>query len=352
MATGLQAVRYLATDRHVTDTCISVSDLAGLLKAIFVRHGCSEAVATALAENMALAEGDGAHSHGIFRVNGNLGSLDSGWVDGKAEPVIEDVAPGLLRGDGRNGFSLPLLELARAPLMAKARTNGLALLTIRNAHHFSAVWPDIEPFAREGFIALATVNSMASVVPHGGTRKLYGTNPMGFAVPRLGRDPLVFDQASSGWSNGDVQIARREGRALPNGIGVDRDGKPTTDPNAVLEDGALLPFGGHKGSSIAMMMEIMGAALAGGDYSFEIDWSAHPGAATPHGGQTYILIDPERGNTANFATRIETLIDAIHDAGQQRLPADRRYANRRASERVGISITTSELARLRQLANP
>jgi delta1-piperideine-2-carboxylate reductase len=271
-------------------------------------------------------------------------------VDGKAVPVLDDVAPGMLRGDGRNGFSLPLLEAARAPLMAKAKTNGIAVLTVRNAHHFSAVWPDIEPFAREGFVALAMVNSMASVVPHGGHRKLYGTNPMGFAAPRARGEPLVFDQASSGWSNGDVQIARREGRMLPEGIGVDRDGKPTTDPEAVLEGGALLPFGGHKGSSIAMLMEIMGAALAGGDYSFEIDWSGHPGAATPHGGQTYILIDPSRGQVRTFTERMETLITAIHDAGQDRLPGDRRYANRRESMLHGIVIPASELERLRALA--
>jgi delta1-piperideine-2-carboxylate reductase len=264
--------------------------------------------------------------------------------------VLDDVAPGMLRGDGRNGFSLPLLEAARAPLMAKAKTNGIAVLTVRNAHHFSAVWPDIEPFAREGFVALAMVNSMASVVPHGGHRKLYGTNPMGFAAPRARGEPLVFDQASSGWSNGDVQIARREGRMLPEGIGVDRDGKPTTDPEAVLEGGALLPFGGHKGSSIAMLMEIMGAALAGGDYSFEIDWSGHPGAATPHGGQTYILIDPSRGQVRTFTERMERLITAIHDAGQDRLPGDRRYANRRESMLHGIVIPASELERLRALA--
>jgi delta1-piperideine-2-carboxylate reductase len=224
------------------------------------------------------------------------------------------------------------------------------MLSVRHAHHFSAVWPDIEPFAREGFLALATINSMASVVPHGGTKKLYGTNPMGFAVPREGRDPLVFDQASSAWSNGDVQIARRQGRMLPPGVGVDRDGRPTTAPNTVLDGGALLPFGGHKGSAIAMMMEIMGAALAGSDYSFEIDWSAYPGAATPHGGQTYILIDPGRGQTRAFGERIETLIEAIHDAGQDRLPGDRRYANRRESERAGIAIEPAELERLRALA--
>ncbi len=331
-------------------TRISYDELEALLRDIFLRHACSDHVAQLLASNMAGAERDGAHSHGVFRIKGNLGSLDSGWLDGRAVPVLEDVAPGMLRADGRNGFSLPVLAMAAEPLMVKARTNGIAILTVRKAHHFSAVWPDIEPFARAGFLALATVNSMASVVPHGGHRKLYGTNPMGFAVPRAGTDPLVFDQSSSVMANGDVQIARREGRQLPPGTGIDRDGQPTTDPDAVLEGGALLPFGGHKGSSLAMMMEILGAALAGSDYSFEIDWSQHPGAATPHGGQTYIVIDPDRGAVNSFADRIEVLIDAIHDAGQTRLPADRRYANRRKSLANGIPIEDAVLTEIKRLA--
>jgi delta1-piperideine-2-carboxylate reductase len=331
-------------------TRIPVAQLEALLRAIFLRHGCSEHVADLLAANMAGAEADGAHSHGVFRLKGNLGSIDSGWLDPKAVPVLEDVAPGILRADGRNGFSLPVLAAAAEPLMAKARTNGIAVLTVRKAHHFSAVWPDIEPFARAGFLALAMVNSMANVVPHGGRKRLYGTNPMGFAVPRAGMDPLVFDQSSSVMANGDVQIARREGRQLPPGTGIDRDGNPTTDPNAVLEGGALLPFGGHKGSSIAMMMEIMGAALAGSDYSFEIDWSQHPGAATPHGGQTYILIDPNRGAVNSFADRIEVLFDAIHDAGQSRLPSDRRYANRRESQANGIPLEQATLDEIKRLA--
>lgn len=331
-------------------TTITYDELAALLHRVFLRHGCSDTVATLLAANMAGAERDGAHSHGIFRIKGNLASLDTGWVSGTAEPMIEDVAPGIIRADGRNGFSLPVLELAREPLMAKARANGIAMLSVRKAHHFSAVWPDIEPFAREGFLALAMINSMASVVPHGGHRKVYGTNPFGFAAPRDGMDPLVFDQASSAMANGDVQIARREGRQLPPGTGVDRHGNPTTDPAAILDGGALLPFGGHKGSSIAMMMEIMGAALAGGDYSFEIDWSAYPGAATPHGGQTYILIDPQRGAVNSFAERLEVLIAEIHDAGQSRLPGDRRYAIRRESLANGITVDESALAEIRALA--
>jgi delta1-piperideine-2-carboxylate reductase len=329
---------------------ISYDELVTLLAAIFRRHGCTEQVATLLAISMADAERDGAHSHGIFRVAGNLGSLDSGWVDGKAVPAVEDVAPAFVRVDGRNGFALPAFAAARELFVRKARSNGIALMSVRNSHHFGALWPDIEPFARDGFIALMMVNSMKSVVPHGGHSRLYGTNPLGFAVPRAGRDPLVFDQASSAWSNGDVQIARREGRQLPAGVGVDRDGNATTDPNAVLEGGALLPFGGHKGSSVAMMMEVMAAALAGGNFSFEVDLSQHPGAATPRTAQTIILIDPGRGATTDFGARVETLIAAIHEAGQDRLPGDRRYANRRTAARDGIAIEPQELEKLRQLA--
>lgn len=329
---------------------IAYDELVALIAAIFRRHGCSKQVATLLAQNMAGAERDGAHSHGVFRLAANLSSLDSGWVDGKAEPRVEDVAPGMLRADGHNGFALVALAAAHELLVRKVRGNGIALLTIRNAHHFSALWPDIEPFARAGLLALMMVNSMASVVPYGGRSRLYGTNPLGFAVPRAGRDPLVFDQASSAWSNGDVQLARREGRQLPAGVGVDREGRPTTDPDAVLAGGALLPFGGHKGSSIAMLMEVMAAGLAGGNYSFEVDWQGYPGAATPNGGQTIILIDPARGATRDFSARIEVLIAAIRGTGVERLPSDRRYANRREAERLGIPIEAAALAELRRLA--
>lgn len=329
---------------------IGFAELEALVVQAFERHGCSPSVARVIASNMVTAEQDGAKSHGVFRIPAYLSSLAAGWVDGKAAPVVEDVAPAMLRGDGRNGFALPVLEMARPALLSKAQANGIALLTVRNAHHFSAVWPDIEPFAREGLIAMAMINSMASVVPHGGHRKLYGTNPLGFAAPRAGGDPLVFDQATSALSNGDVQIAAREGLALPPNSGVDRHGNPTTDPKAVLDGGALLSFGGYKGSSIGMMMEIMAAGLAGGRFSYEVDFSEHPGAATPNAAQTYIVIDPGRGAVADFAARIESLIAEIHGAGQDRLPGDRRYANRREAVANGIPLSDEEIAMVRGYA--
>jgi delta1-piperideine-2-carboxylate reductase len=98
------------------------------------------------------------------------------------------------------------------------------------------------------------------------------------------------------------------------------------------------------------MMEVMAAGLGGGDFSFEVDWRRHPGAATPRTAQTIILIDPGRGQPRDFAGRVETLIAAIHDAGQDRLPADRRYANRRQAMAQGVPIAREVLDELRRLA--
>jgi len=332
------------------DVLIGYDELAALLSRIFERHGCSPAVARILAENCAGCEREGSFSHGVFRIPGYVGSLKSGWADGKAVPKVEEVGPAFLRVDAANGFAQPALEAARPRLTEMVRAGGMALLAIRDSHHFSALWPDVEPFARDGLVALSVVDSFACVVPHGGRSAVYGTNPMAFATPCAGGDPIVFDQAASSMANGDVRIAAREGHALPPGYGVDRDGAPTTDPKAVLDGGALLPFGGHKGSSIAFLIEVLSAALTGGQFSFEVDWSAHPGAETPRTGQLLILIDPARGGNAGFAERVLTLTDRVRAAGQDRMPGDRRHAHRARTAVDGIPLSAAKLAELRALA--
>ncbi|SDG18001.1 Ldh family oxidoreductase [Pelagibacterium luteolum] len=333
----------------MSQTRIAFVDLVALLKPIFLRYGTSEEVAQILAINCALCERDGATSHGIFRMRGYVDSLSTGWVDGKAIPVIEDVAPAFLRVDARNGFAQPALAMARDVLVEKTLKNGIALLAIRHSHHLSALWPDLEPFAEQGFLALSMVNSFACTVPHGGHSAVFGTNPIAFAVPTASGTPLVFDMATSSMANGDVQIAARENRLLPEGSGLDDAGLPTQDPKKILNGGALLPFGGHKGSSISMMVELLGAALTGGHYSFEFDWSGHAGAATPHTGQLIILINAKHSGGAPFGHRAEVLVDQMKSAGVTRLPGEHRHRTRLETDRNGIPITPEELAGLSQL---
>ena len=103
----------------------------------------------------------------------------------------------------------------------------------------------------------------------GGNRKLLGTSPMAFGCPRPGRLPLVWDQASSVMAQGDILLAAQRGEMLPEGVGLNADGRPTNDPHAVLGGGSILPFGNHKGSSIAFMIEIIAGAVTGGPFGFE-----------------------------------------------------------------------------------
>ena len=329
---------------------IPFTQLRETLARIFERHGTSPQVAALLADNCASAERDGAHSHGVFRMPGYLSTLASGWVDGRAVPEVQDAAPGFIAVDARNGFAQPAYAAARELLVAKARANGIALLAIRNSHHFAALWPDVEPLAEQGLVGLALVNSMACVVPHGGTRPLFGTNPIAFAAPREGHPPLVFDLATSAMAHGDVQIAAREGRQLPPAHGVDAAGQPTCDPRAVLDGGALLPFGGHKGSALSMMVELLAAALTGGNFSFDFDWSGHPGAQTPRTGELIIAIDPAKSAGRSFAQRCNDLVEAMAGAGQQRQPGQQRQRQRAQSLREGVPLPAATWAELQRLA--
>jgi delta1-piperideine-2-carboxylate reductase len=218
-----------------------------------------------------------------------------------------------------------------------------AALAIRNSHHFAALWPDIEPFAVEGFIVLAMVNGRQRMAVWGGNRKLFGTSPMAFACPRPGRLPLVWDQASSVMAQGEILLAAQRGHMLPEVVGLDADGRPTTNPQAVLDGGSILPFGGHKGSSIAFMIEIIAGALTGGPFGFEDRSHKYPGAQTPKAGQTVILIDPLLVPGNRYFERIEALFEAVVASGVERLPAERRYARRQQSLRDGITVSGSRL---------
>jgi len=334
-----------------TDPVVRVpfDELQGLLQAIFQRHGCSEAVAGVLAHNCASAQRDGAHSHGVFRIPGYVSTLASGWVNGQAAPQVSDVASGYVRVDAGGGFAQPALAAARGLLVEKTRSAGIAVLAIHNSHHFAALWPDVEPFADEGLVALSVVNSMTCVVPHGARQPLFGTNPIAFAAPCAGHDPIVFDMATSAMAHGDVQIAARAGQPLPEGMGVDADGQPTTDPKAILEGGALLPFGSHKGSALSMMVELLAAALTGGHFSWEFDWSGHPGAKTPWTGQLLIVIDPSKAEGDRFAQRSRELVEQMQAVGLTRLPGERRYREREIAEREGVAVTEQELQGLKAL---
>ena len=241
----------------------SLDALYDICKQALMASGANEANADATAEVMRNADRDGCASHGIFRAPGYCAALKAGGVNGHAAPKVVDLAPGVVRVVADNGLAPLAIKAGRPALIEKAKAQGVAALAVADSAHFAALWPDTDPLAEAGLVAMSFVNSRAYVAPAGGARRVFGTNPMSFAVPRDGRPPMVWDQASSAAARGEIMIAARDGHSVPEGWGLGPDGESTTDPDAILK-GVQLPFGGYKGGAIAMMVEVLTAGLAGG----------------------------------------------------------------------------------------
>ena len=329
---------------------LTLDEVRSLTVAALKASGANRANADAVADVVTRAERDGCASHGVFRVPGYCAALKHGDSRGDADPKVERRAPGVVFVDGDRGLAPLPMALGRPMLALAARENGIASMAIRNSAHFAALWPDIEPLAQQGLLAMSFVNSRAFVAPAGGTRRLYGTNPMAFACPRRdAKAPMVWDQASSAAARGEIMIAARDGHSVPEGFGLGPDGQPTTDPNQVLK-GVQLAFGGYKGAAIAMMVEILAAGLSGGQFSFEAerDYAGHGGPS--HAGHLVIAMDPSAFGADNFLDRVEGLFAMILEDGDARLPGDRRLANRARIPKEGAVLPAKLVAEVRALA--
>ncbi|WP_417583825.1 Ldh family oxidoreductase [Pelagibacterium sp.] len=330
-----------------TRQSVSIADLTRKIEAIFIKGGLSETQAGAVARVIAAGERDACASHGIYRIEGCLRTVKAGKVAPRAEPTIKTDDTAIVRVDANDGFSCPAVELGLPALAERARKFGLAAMVINNCTHFSALWYEAELLTDMGLAGLAMCPSYATVAPTGGTKPLLGTNPLAFGWPRPGQPPYVFDFATSVAARGEIELHRRAGKPLPQDWALDAEGNPTTEPEAALA-GAMLPFGGHKGSAISTMIELLAAAMIGDMTSREaLD---HLGTTTlaPHHGELILAFDPEtfaRGGSGNPFDRAEAIFSAILDQGA-RLPSQRRYQARDKALAHGIPLKDADIAML------
>ncbi|MDP5279001.1 Ldh family oxidoreductase [Sphingomonas sp. DG1-23] len=295
--------------------------------------------ADAVAETMVSGERDGCASHGIYRLLVADRSIRAGVVVPDAVPQVSEPRAGLVRVDGRGGFAQLAFERGMPLLVEKARANGIAALALNNVVHFAALWPEVEALAGQGLVALAFTPSHAWVAPAGGTKPVFGTNPIAFGWPRPGRDPFVFDFATSAVARGEIELHRREGRAVPGDWGYDAEGRATTDAEAVL-NGAMRTFGGHKGSALAAMVELLAGPLIADMTSMESIAADGARGGSPIGGELILAIDPAGflGDAVQaHLARAEAMFGAIEGQGA-RLPSQRRYAARKQSLARGVTI--------------
>jgi LDH2 family malate/lactate/ureidoglycolate dehydrogenase len=327
---------------------LTIQALHARVRAILSRSGMGDLQADALARIITAGERDACKSHGIYRIEGVLRTLKAGKVRGDALPrVMASDKGAVIRVDAGGGFSTPAFDLGLPLLVDAARTLGMAAMVINDCTHFTALWPEVEAVTDHGLAALVMCPSYASVAPSGGIRPLLGTNPLAFGWPRPDQPPYVFDFATSVAARGEIELHRRAGKPLPEGWAIDAGGAPTTDPAAALA-GAMMPFGGHKGSAIGTMIELLAGAMIGDLTSPEALDALGTTTLAPRHGELVLAFSPAAfaaGRPGDPFARAETLFAAIAGQGA-RLPSARRFTARAKAEAQGIDLTEAEVAQL------
>ena len=317
-----------------------LDEVTALSRRILAHHGLAPQHVEAVTATIVAGERDECASHGIYRLLVCVNTLKTGKVVKDAAPVVHDVAPALVRVDAGGGFAQTAFAAGLPALVDKARTNGIAALGINHCVHFAALWPEVEAVAEAGLVAFACTPSHAWVAPAGGIKPLFGTNPIAFGWPRPGGYPYVFDFATSAVARGEIELHRRAGKPIPEGWGIDAEGRPTTDAKAAL-DGAMLTFGGHKGSALATMVELIAGPLIGDLTSAESIALDDGAGSSPIGGEFILAIDPAGflgAEAAKHIERAEAVFDAITGQGA-RLPSQRRFEARARSLANGVQVS-------------
>lgn len=325
-------------------TTLTLDQVEALAAECLTASGASALQSGAVARSIRDAEAEGTRGIGLGYLPFYCGHLRVGKIAGAAVPVVTAPAPGTLQVDAADGFAHPAFEVGEAALVAAAQAQGIAMLGITNAYACGILGYFTARLAGQGLVALMFANASSTMAPWGGRVPFFGTNPWSIAAPREGA-PLVIDASSSATAYVNLVQAAQEGRSIPPHWALDAEGQPTTDAAAGLE-GSIAPAGGHKGSALALMVEVLAAGLTGAHFSHQASSLGDDLGGPPRLGQTLIAIRP---GSPDFAARIETLLSDMAAQPGVRVPGDRRHANRRRTEVEGVAVDDELMAHLREI---
>jgi (2R)-3-sulfolactate dehydrogenase (NADP+) len=325
---------------HTIDSLIS--QVAKALE----RAGASQEMALSTARALVAAEAQGMSSHGLARAGQYAAHLRSGRVKGDAVPVVRAQRGAGVLIDGDDGLAFPACELAMQEAISRARQYAVGFAGVTRSHHFGVAAMHLQAAAQAGMVGFAFSNSPAAMPAPGGTRALFGTNPVAAAFPRRDGDAVSIDLSLSEVARGKLMVAAREGRSIPLGWALDKDGNPTTDPKAGM-DGMMCPVGGVKGAMLALMVELLCVSLTGAAFSFEADSFFSPEGNRPNLGHVFLVIDPSAlAGTDVYFQRVEALIEAMLADEQVRIPGARRSQLAARSAARGIEVPEAVIQEL------
>jgi (2R)-3-sulfolactate dehydrogenase (NADP+) len=330
-------------------TRLTLVEIEALATAVLRSSGASELQAGATARSIRDAEADGIRNVGLGYLPVYADHVACGKVRGDAVPTVELARAAVVRVDAHNGFAHPAFMAGFDPLVNAARTCGVATMSISHSYSAGVVGWFVELVAEQGLIALMFANSSAVMAPWGGRRPFFGTNPIAYAIPRADGAPLVADMSSAAVAWVTLRDHADAGKPIPATWALDTSGRPTTDAVAGLA-GTVAPAGGHKGSALALLVDLLAGGLTGSSFSHEASSFGDNNGGPVDVGQLIVAFDPSATAGTDFVARVETDLAAMTEEGAVRLPGAARTAHRALAEADGVEVPDDLMALVNQYA--
>lgn len=290
-----------------TTVSLTIPELRELCIAAITAAGGSPALAQSLAEATVAAERRGKTAVGTAHLFDYLDGLEAGRINGQAQPKVTNKLPAAHHVDADRGTAQLAFDAAFDDFASSAESLGISVLNIANAFTAGELGCYTTRLAERGLVAFAGANSPALMSLFGTPGSATGTNPFSFAVPHTG-GPRMFGQATSATAWVNVRNAADRGETIPDGWALAPDGAATNDAGAALA-GSLLPFGGVKGSNVALMIELL--AVHGGG-RFSVDAPAFDSGQESPGTGLFVIAIAADAFDPGYSQRVAEHLDRLH----------------------------------------
>ena len=259
--------RCIESPNRMTQTpnFIKPEELVQFAQAVYESTGVPKEEAFIAADSLVQADLWGHQSHGLLRLAWYYARLRSGAMKASTNTnlIVDSNAIAVL--DGGDGVGQVVAKKAIEESITRAKQHSVGIVSVKNSNHFGTCMYFTRMGAKNGCITILMSNAGPNMAPWGGRKKKIGTNPWSIAVPAGKHGAVVMDMANSGVARGKIYLAKKRREQIPNDWAIDKDGHPTTDPQAAIE-GFILPMAGHKGYVMGVMVDILSGVLSGGAY--------------------------------------------------------------------------------------
>ena len=333
---------------------MKTAHLKKIIKKIFKSYGLINKDSTVCADAIINAELVGAPSHGLSRLKMYCDRISKKVINPKPKIKIKKISQSITHIDANNSIGFVAADTAIKTAISNAKKTGIGLVAVKNSGHYGLSGYYAEQAVKKGLMVMVFTNAPPAVAPHGALKSLFGTNPICFGTPTGSKVPFILDTSISMINRGKIRVAAREGGKIPEGVALDKFGKPTTDPKKALE-GVQLPIAGFRGSGLAWMVDILSGVLTGGNHAGRVKDPFTDFSGPQNVGHLFFVMKPNLFVGNSFNKRIKENIKTIKKLPKIKgvkeilYPGQSKYNRYKDNLKKEIKITKNVLEELNSL---